>query len=102
MKTAKTYVDLDGNKINLMTLDAEERRLLGRLRRRARTHPDWCDFDTLWMKEVVGLYDARGLPRDKMRRTPLYRIAQDLAARLGVAAGFIRAGDSPAPHKKTG
>lgn len=103
MKTAKTYVDLDGNEINLNGLDDEERRLLARLRRRARTHPDWCDFDTLSMREVAKLYDSRGLPRAKVRQSPLYRIAQDLGARLGIAAGFIRADDTPGPgRKKTG
>jgi hypothetical protein len=103
MKTARTYLHLDGNEIPFDNLDAGERRLLERIRRRARTHPDWCDFDGFWLREVAAFYDSRGLSRAKARRTVVYRIAQDLGNRLGIAGGFIRAADEPAPrHKKTG
>ena len=93
MERPDTYTDLDGNEISLDGLDTEERRLLNRLRRRARTHSDWCDFDTYWMAAVTEFYDARGWSRAAARRTAVYRIAQDLSGRLGVAAGFIRPPD---------
>ncbi len=93
MKRTSVYVDLDGNEIPLDNLDAEERRLLARLRRRARTHPDWCDFDAYWMRSVLGFYDHRGLSRREQVRTVVYRIAQDLGNRLGIAADRIRPPD---------
>ncbi|HVC99104.1 MAG TPA: hypothetical protein VND64_35905, partial [Pirellulales bacterium] len=87
------YLDFDGIAISLEGLDAEERRLLGRLERRARTHPDWCDFDNYWMPAVVEFYHARGLSRRQTIQTSIYRIAQDLSARLGIAQRMVRAPD---------
>jgi hypothetical protein len=93
MKRADVYVDLDGHEIALAGLDAEERRLVARLRRRARTHPDWTDYDNYWMREVVAFYDARRVPRRVSRESVPVRIAQDLSSRLGIAAGLVRFGD---------
>jgi hypothetical protein len=83
------YLDLDGNAISLDGLDAAERRLLARLERRARTDPDWCDFDNYRIPAVTTFYADRGLSRAHTIRTPVYRIAQDLSARLGIAQGLI-------------
>src|SRR4051794_4357198 len=92
MKAADVYVDLDGHEIALAALDAEERRLVARLRRRARTHPDWTDFDNYWMRELVAFYDARGVRRPALKERAPYRIAQDLSGRLGIASGLVRSG----------
>jgi hypothetical protein len=93
MKRADVYVDLDGHEIALAGLDGEERRLVARLRRRARTHPDWTDFDNYWTHEVGTFYDAHGVPRRVSRNSVPFRIAQDLSSRLGIAAGLVRLGD---------
>jgi len=93
MKAVSAYIDLDGMAISLDGLDADERRLLGRLERRARTHPDWCAFDNYWMPAVAEFYDARGLGRPQTIKTPLYQIAQDLSARIGIAQGLVRPPD---------
>jgi hypothetical protein len=93
MKNAEIYTTWRGWQIPLDGLDADERRLLGRVRRRARTRPDWCDFGNWWVEELAAFYDARGLTRAQSRQTPLYRVAQDLCSRLGVAAGVVRPPD---------
>jgi hypothetical protein len=93
MKAVRVYLDLDGNAISLDGLDAGERRLLGRLERRARTQPDWNDFDNYRMPEVAAFYAGRGLSRADTIQTPIYRIAQDLSAGLGMAQGMIRPPD---------
>jgi hypothetical protein len=93
MKANDTYVDLDGNVILLAELDAEERRLVAALRRRARTNPDWDAFDNYWTRVVPEFYRARGVGRKAILRKPVYRIAQDLSSRLGIAAGLIRPDD---------
>jgi hypothetical protein len=93
MKASSVYLDLDRVAIPLDGLDAEERRLLDRLQRRARTHPDWCNFDNYWMPAVVEFYEGRGLNRSQTIQTPLYQIAQDLSARLGIAQGLVRPPD---------
>jgi hypothetical protein len=84
---------LEGNTISLDGLDTEERRLLARLRRRARTHPDWNDFDNYWLQAVAAFYDARGISRAVSRRTAVFRVAQDLSGRLAIAAGMARPPD---------
>src|SRR5260370_28166886 len=93
MKTNDVYIDIDGDAILLHSLDAEERRLVSRLRRRARTHPDWTDFDNYWMREVGKFYDARGVPRRVSRESVPVRVAHDLSGRLGLAGGWIEPDD---------
>ncbi len=93
MKAVSVYFDLDGMAIPLGGLDAEERRLLGRLERRFRTHPDWCAFDNYWFPAVAEFYDARGLDRSQTIKTPIYQIAQDFSGRLGIAQGLVRPAD---------
>lgn len=87
------YVDLDGNMVSRAELDAEERALVARLRRRARTQPGWCDFNNFAMRAVGEFYDGRGVSRTKASQTPVFRIALDLGSRLGIAQGKIRAPD---------
>jgi hypothetical protein len=93
MKNTNSYLDLDGNAISLTHLDAKERRLVARLRRRARAHPDWCDFDNYWMREVAAFYDARGWSRARSTETAVFQIAQDLSSRLGIKSGMVRSPD---------
>jgi hypothetical protein len=93
MSRTNIYVDLDGNEISLEHLDAEERRLLAGLRRRARTHPDWDAFDNYWTVAIPAFYEARGLARKAVPRTLLWRIAGDLSGRMAVSAGLARLGD---------
>lgn len=93
MTRANVYVDLDGHEICLGHLDAEERKLLAGLRRRARTKPDWDAFDNYWTAAVPALYKSRGLPLKAVPGTILWRIAQDLSSRLGLAAGLIQPDD---------
>src|SRR5687767_1824605 len=93
MKAAKTHIDLDGNKIGLDSLDAEEQALVARLSRRARSHPDWSNFGSYYLNAVAAFYDARGVSRRAAVRTVVFRIAQDLSSRLGIAAGLIRPDD---------
>jgi hypothetical protein len=93
MRDIDSYVNLRGQQVALGGLDAAERKLLARLQRRARTHPSWTDFGNYWMREVADFYDARGMPRAEARQSPVYRIAQDVCSRLGIAAGLVRAPD---------
>ena len=93
MSRSKTYVDLNGREISLADLDPEERKLVLALERRAESCRDWNEFDNYWTKAVGEFYDARGLARSEHKRTPIYRIAQDLSGRLAVAAGMARLPD---------
>jgi hypothetical protein len=93
MKRTDVYVDLDGQEIPLVHLDAEERRLLTRIQRRAGTRPDWDAFDNWWTVAVAAFYQARGLARKAVPRTIPWRVAQDQSSRIAVAAGLARLGD---------
>lgn len=90
MKQTDIYIDLDGSAIPLADLDEEERRFVSRLLRRARTNPNWDDFDNYWTNAIPSFFAARGLSRKKVAQTRLWQIAQDLSSRLGIAAGLIR------------
>src|SRR5207247_4226493 len=57
------------------------------------THPDWCDFDNYRWRAIAEFYDARGVPRKVSRESVVYRVAQDLSSRLGLAGGLIRPDD---------
>jgi hypothetical protein len=93
MSRNDVYVDLKGQEISLAPLNADERRLIARLRRRAGTHPAWDDFDNYWTRAIARFAEEQGLSRSAVRRTAVYRIAQDLSGRLAVAAGLARAPD---------
>jgi hypothetical protein len=93
MKLADVYIDLDGHEFALAGLDPEERQLVTRLRRRARTNPDWDAFDNYWTVAVPAFYKRRGLAPTAVPRTIPWRIAQDLSSRLGIVAGTIRPPD---------
>jgi transcriptional regulator with XRE-family HTH domain len=93
MKAADSYVDLDGNQFALAGLSPEERRLIAGLRRRAKLRPDWSTFANYWTVAIPAFYQARGMARLAVPRTLGWRIAQDLSARLGIAAGVIRPSD---------
>ncbi len=93
MARNSVYVTLDGEELALTGLDAAERKLVSALRRRAKTHPDWNDFDNYRLRAVAGFYDARGLTRPQSRRMVPYEIAADLSSRLGIAAGLTRMPD---------
>ena len=67
--------------------------MVARLRRRARTHPDWHDFGNYWTRAVAAFYEARGYSRARKRQTVVYRIAQDLSSRIAVATGWARMPD---------
>jgi hypothetical protein len=92
--TSRDYVDLYGYRIALDGLDAEERALLARLRRRAQAKPAWCDFRNFAIGAVGAFYDARGVSRKESNQSPVFRIALDLSSRLGIAEGKIRTPDA--------
>jgi hypothetical protein len=93
MARQNTYFDLKGRELQLEGLDAQERRLLAELQQRAKSHPDWDDFENYWTAAVAAFYDARGLSRQASHETLVYRIAQDLSGRLAITAGMARPPD---------
>ncbi len=90
MKTTEAITDRNGRRTTREGLDRDERALVARLRRRARTSPDWDAFDNYWTQAVPAFYAARGLGGKAVTRTAVWRIAQELSSRLASAAGVAR------------
>ncbi len=73
------YRTLTGRTVDLVKLSAEERAFLAAVVEKYRTQPEWTRFAAWWTKEVA----KRGLDH----KSPVYRICDDLEARLGIAQG---------------
>jgi hypothetical protein len=89
----KAYVDLKGNEWHLSRLDADERDLVNELKDRAERDADWYSFGNYWVKRVTSFYEDRGHTRQEIVASIPYRVGQDLASRIGVAQGKMRAPD---------
>jgi hypothetical protein len=93
MNRSNTYITIKGAALDLSGLDADETRLVERLRQQAKALADWNAFDNYWFAEVARFYDARGLSRPESRKKVPYLIAQDLSNRIAVEAGLARLPD---------
>jgi hypothetical protein len=82
-----------GQPLSLAELDKEERALISRLMRRANAKPNWDDFTNFYMKTVGEFYAARGLSRTETVNTVVWKVAQDLNGRIGIAAGLAEPAD---------
>ena len=78
---AADYETITGRRLDLSQLDAGEREFLGRVGEKYRVQPEWTDFGSWWVTE----FESRGLATDSV----VYRICQDLEARLGIAQGKV-------------
>lgn len=79
MLSKKTYTTLTGITLDLNALKEEEFKALSAVAAKYNTHPEWTDFAAWWMKEI----NRRKIDQQSM----LYRICDDLEARLGIAQG---------------
>lgn len=75
------YRTITGRPIDLGTLNPTERKFLAAVLAKYRRHPEWSKFASWWL---VG-FDTVGLPD----ASPVYRICQDLEARLGIKQGKV-------------
>ena len=79
MVRKKVFVTLTGRTVDLSALSEGERGALAAVVEKFRAQPDWTRFAAWWMKELG--------KRDIARESALYRICDDLEARLGIAQG---------------
>jgi hypothetical protein len=93
MIQADSYVDMKGTNYVLAVLDEEERQLVGKLNAFFKKKPDWAAFTNFYLKEVGAFYKSRGLSRQQITDTPVWKIAQDLAGRIHIAQGKARPSD---------
>jgi hypothetical protein len=73
------YRTVTGRTVDLATLNVDERACLATVVAKYRAQPEWTRFGAWWMKEL----SKRDIPESSV----LYRICDDLEARLGIAQG---------------
>lgn len=75
------FQTITGRKLQLADLDTRERRFLAAVRRQYEREPEWSQFGAWWPTEM----ERAGLGSE----SALYRVCQDLEARLGIAQGKV-------------
>lgn len=88
-----SHVDRDGNRYVIVVLDEEERDLVAELQKFADTAANWTEFANYYARRVGKFYEARGLSRREVVEMPVWKIAQDIRARLQIDAGKARGAD---------
>jgi hypothetical protein len=77
----RVYQTITGRRISLSKLARSEKGLLARVRRQYNSRLEWTRFAAWWNSELT----SAGLST----RSPVYRICQDLEARLGIEQGSV-------------
>ena len=93
MVTNNTYLDLKNRPYLLANLTSAERRLVKECTKFAATKPDWGDYTNFWIAKAEQLLAERGLDRRQMIESTLWRVIQDIGARLHIDSGLARAPD---------
>lgn len=84
---------LDGSRYVIVVLDDEERKLVDALKRFAAKATSWTDYSNHFIKKVGEFYESRGLSRQEVIETPVWKIAEDIHGRLQIAAGEAEPSD---------
>jgi hypothetical protein len=79
--TARIYRTITGRRLSLARLTTAEKRFLALVRDKYRGRLDWTRFAAWWNAE----FNATGLAATSV----VYRVCQDLEARLGIAQGTV-------------
>jgi hypothetical protein len=80
-KPPPAYQTITGRRIPLSRLSRSEKELLSRVRQKYNARLDWTRFAAWWNAE----FSRSGLTT----KSPVYRICQDLEARLGIHQGSV-------------
>lgn len=75
------FQTITGRKLQLGELDERERNFLSSVQGRYESEPEWSAFAAWWVAEL----ERSGLGPESV----LYRVCQDLEARLGIAQGKV-------------
>ncbi|RMH20205.1 MAG: hypothetical protein D6696_08595 [Acidobacteria bacterium] len=75
------YETITGRRLDLSGLKPEEGAFLIKVLTKFRQRPPWAEFESFWLPE----FQRTGLSTD----SPVFRICNDLDARLGIAQGKV-------------
>src|SRR6516162_2051000 len=80
-QSPRVYQTITGRRIPVGKLSRSEKALLGRVQQKYNSRVDWTRFAAWWNVE----FTRSGLDP----RSPVYRVCQDLEARLGIQQGSV-------------
>jgi hypothetical protein len=80
-QTSRAYQTITGRQLPLSKLSKSEKTLLGRVQQKFNARLEWTRFAAWWNAE----FTRSGLST----KSPVYRICQDLEARLGIQQGSV-------------
>jgi hypothetical protein len=93
MVKSNNYLDLKNRSYSLAELTTDEKQLISECKKFAEAKPDWGDYTNHWIPKAEALLSKYGLDRPQMIRSTLWRIVQDIGARLHIESGLARSPD---------
>lgn len=93
------YKTLEGKEIDLSGLTEKEKSFLAKADALLAKGVAWDAFQNFYLNRKSAVWFEGGDPKadrkatTKVTRSPLYRVLQDKAGRLGIEQGFLRPGD---------
>jgi len=87
----KVYKTIENEKFDISSLSKQEYGFLKRVMNYYSKKPDWNLFSNYWLKEGQKIWGR--MPKRKVVTLTLFRICQDLEARLGIDQGKTRLPD---------
>jgi len=98
---AKAYVTLTGEKIDLSSLTAQEKVFLGQAVKSYEAGEAYPNFVNRVNAPGSAALGGGQWVTEKVARSALYRVCQDLADRLGIAQGFLAVGKNSSTERPT-
>ena len=95
------YVTLTGEKIDLSNLNTEEKVFLGGVVKAYSKGDAYPNFANRVNAPGSPALDGGQWVTEKIARSPLYRVCQDLSDRLGISQGFLAEGKNSSTDQST-
>lgn len=86
----KIYTTLENEKFDRDQLPVKQQEFLARVLRYYAKDPSWDEFAHFWLSKGNAW---KGIKGKELVKLPLYKICQDLEARLGIKQGYTRERD---------
>lgn len=87
----KIYTTLENEKYDRDQLPPAHRKFLAKVFRYCAKGPSWDEFANFWLSKGNELWE--GIKGKEIIELPVYKICQDLEARLGIEQGYTRERD---------
>lgn len=87
----KIYTTLENEKYVWNQLTERHKKYLSAVLRYYAKEPSWDEFSHYWLSKGIELW--KGIKGKELVELPVYKICQDLEARLGIKQGYTRQRD---------